>query len=557
MTERIYIGVAWPYANNRLHLGHVAGAYLPPDIFARYHRTRGSEVLMVTGSDRHGTPVTIRAEAEGKTPAEIADYYHAKFVENWAALGITFDLYTHTGTDNHREVVQDIFLRLLEKDYLYKDTVSQPYCAGCRRFLPDRYVEGTCPSCRTPGARGDQCDACGKPMNPVDLIDVRCKLCGSVPEFRETEHFFLRLSAFEKPLLEWIETQADHWRLNVQRFTRQYLKDGLRDRAITRDITWGIPVPLEGYDDKRIYVWFEAVIGYLSASKEWAQKTGDPEAWRKFWQQECKTYYFIGKDNIPFHTIIWPSILMGYGGLNLPYDVPSNEFLTMEAQKLSKSRNVAIWLDDFLSRYQPDALRYMLSVNMPDTSDTDFSWREFVRRNNDELVATWGNLVNRVLSMLQKHFEGKVPEPGELDERSNDIIARTEATLNTMDEQLHGCKFRDAIKTAMALAAEANRYLDEKSPWKTVKTDKAAAAQSLYTALTVISGLRTAFYPFLPFSSAKLHGFLGYDGTIQADGWKLRRPVTGAALNPPEALFIKLDEAVIEEEAARLGIGVS
>ena len=554
MTERIYIGVAWPYANNRLHLGHVAGAYLPPDIFARYHRTRGSEVLMVTGSDRHGTPVTIRAEAEGKSPAEVADYYHAKFVENWAALGITFDLYTHTGTDNHREVVQDIFLKLLEKGHLYKDTVSQPYCAGCKRFLPDRYVEGTCPACGASGARGDQCDACGKPMNPADLVNVRCKLCGSSPEFRETEHFFLRLSAFEKPLLDWIEGQADHWRPNVRRFTYQYLKDGLRDRAISRDITWGIPVPLEGYDDKRIYVWFEAVIGYLSASKEWAQKSGDAEAWRKFWQQECKTYYFIGKDNIPFHTIIWPAILMGYGGLNLPYDVPSNEFLTVEAQKLSKSRNIAIWLEDFLSRYQADALRYVLSVNMPDTSDTDFSWREFVRRNNDELVATYGNLVNRVLSMLQKHFEGQVPEPGELDERSRDIIARAEATLNTMDEMLHACRFKEAIKTAMALAAEANRYLDEKSPWKTVKTDKAAAAEALYTALTVISGLRTAFYPFLPFSSEKLHGFLGFDGNVQADGWRLRRPVPGARLNPPEALFVKLDESVVEEETARLGL---
>lgn len=555
MSERIYIGVAWPYANNLLHLGHVAGAYLPPDIFARYHRTRGSEVLMVTGSDCHGTPVTIRADAEGKTPAEVAGHFHRKFIENWKALGITFDLYTSTDTDNHREVVQDIFLKLLEKGHLYKDKVQQPYCHSCRRFLPDRYVEGICPSCKTPGARGDQCDACGKPMNPAELDDVRCKLCGSAPEFRETEHFFLRLSAFEKPLLEWIETQADHWRSNVRRFTYQYLKDGLRDRAITRDITWGIPVPLEGYEDKRIYVWFEAVIGYLSASKEWAERRGEPEAWKRFWQQEdCKSYYFIGKDNIPFHTIIWPAILMGYEGLNLPYDVPANEFLTVETQKLSKSRNLAIWVDDFLSRYQPDTLRYMLSVNMPDMSDTDFSWREFLRRNNDELVATYGNLVNRVLSMLQKHFEGKVPEYGELDQRSAEVIAKTEATLRTMDEMLHGCRFKEAIKTAMALAAEANRYLDEKSPWKTLKTDKDEAARALYTALTVISGLRTAFYPFLPFSSEKLHGFLGYEGSVEADGWKLRYPSPGAALNPPEALFVKLDESIVEEETTRLGL---
>ncbi|MEL7562195.1 methionine--tRNA ligase [Dehalogenimonas sp. 4OHTPN] len=554
MSERIFIGVAWPYANNRLHLGHVAGAYLPPDIFARYHRTKRNEVLMVSGSDQHGTPVTIRAEAEGKSPAEVAAFFHQKFVDSWAALGITFDLYTNTGTANHAAVVQDIFLRLLDKDYLYKDIVSQPYCTKCKRFLPDRYVEGVCPSCKLPGARGDQCDACGKPMNPADLLNACCKLCGAPPEFRHTEHFFLRLSAFQQTLLEWVNQNVDHWRPNVQRFTRRYLEEGLRDRAITRDITWGIPVPLPGYEDKRIYVWFEAVIGYLSASKEWAQGSGDPEAWRKFWQEECRSYYFIGKDNIPFHTIIWPAMLMGYGGLNLPYDVPSNEFLTVEAQKLSKSKNIAIWLEDFLSRYQPDALRYVLSVNMPDTSDTDFSWREFVRRNNDELVATYGNLVNRVLSMLQRHFEGKVPQPGDLDERSAGIIDRTEETLRTMDELLYACRFKEAIKTAMALAAEANRYLDEKSPWKAVKTDKNAAAAALYTALCVISGLRTAFYPFLPFSSEKLHRFLGYGGSVEADGWQLRRPVPEAPLNPPEALFIKLDDSVVDEEMSRLGL---
>ncbi|PPD57379.1 methionine--tRNA ligase [Dehalogenimonas etheniformans] len=554
MTEPIFIGVAWPYANNLLHLGHVAGAYLPPDIFARYHRTKGDDVLMVSGSDQHGTPVTIRAETEGKSPAEVAAYYHQKFLESWAGLGITFDLYTTTGTPNHRAVVQDIFLKLLEKGYLYKDIVSQPYCPKCKRFLPDRYVEGVCPSCKMPGARGDQCDACGKPMNPADLINACCKLCGTPPEFRETEHFFLRLSAFQEPLLEWVKEQESHWRPNVQRFTRRYLEEGLRDRAITRDITWGIPVPLPGYENKRIYVWFEAVIGYLSASKEWAELKGDPEAWRKFWQEPCKSYYFIGKDNIPFHTIIWPAMLMGYGGLNLPYDVPSNEFLTIEAQKLSKSKNLAIWLEDFLSRYQPDALRYMLSVNMPDTSDTDFSWREFVRRNNDELVATYGNLVNRTLSMLQKHFEGRVPQHGALDERSLGMIARTEETLKTMDELLYACRFKEAIKAAMALASETNRYLDEKAPWKTVKMDKAAAADGLYTALCVISGLRTAFYPFLPFSSERLHRFLGYEGTIQADGWKLRRPVPGADLNTPEALYIKLDESIIEDETARMGL---
>ena len=335
MSERIFIGVAWPYANGSLHLGQVAGAYLPPDIFARYDRTRGNEVLMVSGSDQHGTPITIKAEQEGTQPAEIADRYHRQFLESWQKLGISFDLFTTTSTANHARVTQEIFLTLLDKGYIYRDTVSQPLCSQCQRFLADRYVEGTCPHCQSPGARGDQCEACGKPLNPAELIDPRCRLCGTTPVFKDLEHFFLKLSAFNDRLLDWVK-QKTHWRPNVLNFSTRYLEEGLKDRAITRDIDWGIPVPLEGYDDKRIYVWFEAVIGYLSAAKEWAASSGDSEKWRSFWQDnKVKSYYFIGKDNIPFHTLIWPAMLIGYGdNLNLPYDVPANEFLTIEGRKL-------------------------------------------------------------------------------------------------------------------------------------------------------------------------------------------------------------------------------
>ncbi len=552
MSERIFIGVAWPYANGSLHLGQIAGAYLPPDIFARYHRTKGNEVLMVSGSDQHGTPITIKAEQEGKTPAEIASKYHQQFLDSWQKLGISFDLFTNTGTANHTEVSCHIFLTLLDRGYIYKSIVLQPFCPHCQRFLPDRYIEGTCPYCNSSGARGDQCDECGKPINPVELIDPHCRHCGTTPQFKDSEHFFLKLTAFEDRLLAWVKRQT-HWRQDVLNFTTRYLEEGLKDRAITRDIEWGVPVPIEGFEGKRIYVWFEAVIGYLSATKEWAKSRGNDEEWRSFWQGDVKSYYFIGKDNIVFHTIIWPAMLMGSGNLNLPYDVPANEFLTIEGSKLSTSRNWAVWLPDYLSRYDPDPLRYLLSINMPETGDSDFSWREFIRRNNNELVATYGNLVHRVLAFVYRSFDGCVPVPGELDIRSQALLNRAKDTLSTMDGLLYHCHFREAIRSAMSLAQEANRYLDEKSPWKTIKQDRQASATALYVAISVLSCLRTVLYPFLPFSSQRLHEFLGFKGSVEDDGWQLRVPSSGQRLLPPEPLFSKLDEGLADEETSRLG----
>ncbi len=555
MSEKIFIGVAWPYANGELHLGQIAGAYLPPDIFARYHRAKGNEVLMVSGSDQHGTPITIKAEQEGVKPAEIAARYHKLFLESWQKLGISFDLFTTTGTANHAEVTQDIFLTLLKKDYIYRDIVSQSFCPQCQRFLADRYIEGTCPYCYSTGARGDQCEACGKPLNPAELIDPHCRICGTPPVFKDTEHFFLKLSAFNDKLLKWVKQQT-HWRPNVLNFTTRYLEDGLKDRAITRDIKWGIPVPVKGYENKRIYVWFEAVIGYLSAAKEWAKSSGDEEKWRSFWQDEkTKSYYFIGKDNIPFHTLIWPAMLTGYGDLNLPYDVPANEFLTIEGRKLSTSHNWAVWLLDYLSRYDPDPLRYLLSINMPETADTDFSWREFVRRNNDELVATYGNLAHRVLTFTYRNFNNRVPEPGELDQQDKKILDSARDTLAAVDRLLYGCHFREAIRNAMSLAQAANRYLDEKSPWKVIKEDRQAAANSLYVTLAVISYLKTMLYPFLPFSSQKLHQLLGFKGNVADHGWQPQPPPPGQKLPPPEPLFSKLDDSLIEAETKRLGHG--
>lgn len=551
MAERIFIGVAWPYANGPLHLGHIAGAYLPSDIFARYHRAKGSEVLMVSGSDQHGTPITVRAEQEKKPPQQIADHYHRGFLDSWKKLGINFDLFTSTHTQNHFEVVHDIFLNLLNKGYIYKGSMSLPYCPKCRRFLPDRYVKGICPHCGSDQARGDQCEECGRPLNPTDLINLQCGLCGTSPQIRDSEHFFLRLSAFTDQLLAWVKQQT-HWRQNVLNFTLSYLTEGLKDRAITRDITWGVPIPVPGFEDKRIYVWFEAVIGYLSATKEWSKSTADSEKWRDFWQGEAKAYYFIGKDNIPFHTIVWPAMLMGYGGLNLPYDVPANEFLTLERRSLSTSRNWAVWLPDYLDRYDPDPLRYLLSANMPETGDADFSWQEFLRSNNDELVATYGNLVHRVLTFTYRNFNGYVPTHSEFDAASKLLLDRAEATLNAVDNSLYRCHFREAIKQAMSLAHATNRYLDQKAPWKIINQDRDTCATIMGAALGTICCLKTALYPFLPFSSEKLHRFLGFDGSVEQSGWTFTVPPQGQKLLPPQHLFAKLDKKIVEEETARL-----
>ena len=554
MSERILVAVAWPYANGSIHLGQAAGAYLPADIFARYHRLKGNDVAMVSGSDSHGTPVTLEAEKQGVSPEVVFSGYHAEFLDNWKRLGISFDLFTSTHTDNHHAVAQDMFLKLLDNGHIYKDSMSQPYCETDGRFLADRYVEGRCPHCGFEGARGDQCDNCGRTLDPEELIDMVCRICGNTPVFRETEHFFLRLSAFEDRLLEWVRKQ-DHWRPSVANFSVGYLEGGLHDRAITRDIDWGVPVPLDGYEGKRIYVWFEAVIGYLSATKEWAAASGDEGRWEDFWQKECRSYYFMGKDNIPFHTLIWPAMLMGYSDLNLPYDVPANEYLNLEGMQFSTSRNWAVWLPEYLDRYEPDPLRYVLAATMPETSDSDFSWTEYVRRNNDELVATYGNLVHRLLTMSYRNFDGRVPEPGQLGDADSELLGEARRRFDETAANIEVCRFRAALNSAMGLAQEANRYLDRKAPWKSIKTDRSGTATTLWTGLAVVNCLKIALYPFLPFSSEKLHAMLGFEGSVADAGWSWEASglPAGQSLEEPKPLFIKLDDSVAEQEAGRLG----
>ena len=552
MSETILIGVGWPYPNGSLHLGQIAGAYLPADIFARYRRLAGDRVLMVSGSDQHGTPIAVRAEQEGRTPQQVASAYHEEFVEAWRRLGIGFDLYTTTGTANHIETAQEIFLKLLEQGDIYRDTMELTYCAQEGRFLPDRYVEGICPHCDFDGARGDQCDNCGRTLDPVDLIEPRCRFDGSTPERRQSEHFFLRLSAYSERVKEWLSTGKEHWRHSVKSFSLGVLNEGLKDRAITRDLEWGVPIPVPGFENKRIYVWFENVVGYLSAAKEWAQRQGTPEAWRDFWQEPAaKIYYFIGKDNVWFHTLSWPAQVMMFGGLNQPYDVPANQYLNFGGWKASTSKGSAPFLPDYIERYDADALRFYLSAIMPETSDSEFSEEDLIRRNNEELVSTWGNLANRVLTITYRNYDGRVPEPGELTERDRALLSEGERALAAVGESLATCRFREGLRTALAYAQEANRYLNQEEPWKTRATDPLAAGRALYTALGAIEVLKVALYPFVPFSSERLHALLGHEDAVDTKGWRAELPTPGARLLPPEPLFKKLEPLELESSTSR------
>lgn len=593
MSEFITVAVAWPYANSNIHVGNITGSHLPADIFARYHRLVGNQVIMVSGSDSHGTPVTVRAEADGTTPEAIYQKYHAGFIELFEKLGINYDLFTSTHTDNHFKVSQAIFLALLKNEFLYREKQQQWFAPSQGRFLPDRYVEGTCYLCGYPNARGDQCDGCGNLLDATQIIDPRSKIDGTTPELRETEHYYLDLGALEPEVVEFIHQREAYWRPNVLRQSLgQILAQGLHGRAITRDLDWGIPVPVEGWEGKCLYVWFEAVIGYLSASVEWAQLSGQPDAWENWWfNPKARTYHFIGKDNIPFHAVIWPAQLIGAGewfgklflgkegaSLTLPYDVPANEFMNLEGQKISGSRNWAVWGLDFLARYDPDPLRYYLTVNMPESKDTDWDWNDFLRRNNDELVATWGNLVNRVLSFAYKHWEGVVPEPGQLRPEDEQILSVVESGFASVAEHLEAVRLRAALGEAMRLASEVNKYIDQAAPWFEIKTDKEAAAKSIYTAMKAIDSIKILFSPFLPFTCEKLHAYLGYttplfgeqfiqtvqDSLGEHTGLRYRPGVTQPQWSPsqlqpgqktvqPGPLFRKLEPTIVEEERGRLG----
>jgi methionyl-tRNA synthetase len=593
MTEPILVAVAWPYANAQIHVGNLTGAYLSADIFARFQRMKGHEVLMVSGSDSHGTPITVRADAEKTTALEVYQRFHTGFLELFQKVGLNYDLFTSTHTANHFSVSQNIFLALKENGNIYTAREKQWFAPSQNRFLPDRYVEGTCYICGYTNARSDQCDKCGNLLDPALLLNPRSKIDGSTPELRETEHFYLDLGKLQPEVVQFLQERQSYWRPNVMRQSLgQIQADGLHGRAITRDLDWGIPVPVEGWDGKCLYVWFEAVIGYLSATVEWSKLNGQPDAWKKWWHQpDAKAYYFIGKDNIPFHAVIWPAQLAGCGSafdtlmgekdakpFVLPYDVPANEFMNLEGQKISGSRNWAVYALDFLDRYDPDPLRYYLTVNMPESKDTDWDWDDFYHRNNDELVATWGNLANRVLSFNYKNWEGKVPDPGKLTEQDEALIKAVQNGFDTVGKELDAVHLRAALGEAMRLATEVNRYLDQTAPWSAIKTDRAAAARSIYTALRCIDMLKLLLAPFLPFTSEKLHLMMGYDKplfgeqmvksvkddlgehqTLQYDHtkasgkWEPGTLEPGRVLGTPGPLFRKLEAKIIEEERSKLG----
>jgi methionyl-tRNA synthetase len=553
-AKPVLVCVAWPYANGSLHLGHLAGSLLPPDIFARYHRAAGDQVLMVSGSDCHGTPIMVTAEKMGLTPAQVVDRYHAEHVESLKALGIKFDLFTKTTTDNHRRLVQGFFTTLLEQGYLEERETEGTYCPNESRFLPDRYVEGTCPHCGSAGARGDQCDQCGKTLDPTDLKDPTCKHCGATPEVRKTKHFFFRLTAFEDRLKAWLDDKPT-WRANTINFTQNWLKEGLKDRAITRDLTWGVPIPLDGYEDKRLYVWFEAVCGYYTASVEWSERiAGEPEAWKAWWlDPAAESYYFLGKDNIPFHTIIWPSILMGVSDgrtksgefpnpLNLPTDVPANEFLTLSGQQFSKSRGIGIGIPDVLSKFDPDTIRYYLSVNMPETRDADWSWEDFAAKVNDEMVGVFANYAHRTLSFVHKHY-GAVPARGDLTRRDQEALDAVAQAADEVAARLEACEFKKAVRRAMQLAQFGNQYIDEVAPWRLIKEDKEACGHRLNVALQIVHALAITMQPFLPATTQRLWTYLGHDGLVEEAPWAAAtaRLAEGQRIPEPRVLVEKID----------------
>ncbi|HTW01292.1 MAG TPA: methionine--tRNA ligase [Streptosporangiaceae bacterium] len=592
-SRHILTAPAWPYANGPRHIGHVSGFGLPADMFARYQRMAGNKVLMVSGTDEHGTPIQVQADAAGVTARQLADRYNRVIAEDLIGLDMSYNLFTRTTTQNHYAVAQEIFKGLYDNGYIFLRTTMGAISPSTGRTLPDRYIEGTCPICGYPAARGDQCDNCGNQLDPADLIDPKSRINGESPVFVETEHYFLDLPAFAGVLGEWLQSKAGTWRPNVLKFSLNLL-DGLQPRAITRDLDWGVPVPLDGWrdrQDKKIYVWFDAVIGYLSASVEWARRSGDPDAWRAWWNDPgAEAYYFMGKDNIVFHSEIWPAMLLGYdgrgarggspgplGSLNLPSEVVSSEYLTMEGRKFSTSKAVVIYVRDFLARYDSDALRYYVAIAGPENQDTDFTWSEFVRRNNDELVATWGNLVNRAVSFAARNI-GSIPEAGALTDLDSELLARSRQAFGTVGEHLGRSRFKFAITEAMRTVAEANKYFSEQAPWKLRESDPDRMRTVLHVALQLVDDAKTLLTPFLPRSSQLVYEMLGgtgtwsdmprveevdeaggpsypvitgrYDGAARWASVPLR---PGSPLSPPKPLFTKLDTSVVDEELARLG----
>jgi methionyl-tRNA synthetase len=555
LKDKILVTAALPYANGPLHLGHLAGAYLPADIYVRYQRLIRSDVLFICGSDEHGVPITIRADQEKISPQQVVDRYHVMMRDSFQRLGIFFDNYSRTSLPLHHKISQDFFLRLHERGYIREQEIRQLFCLTCRRFLPDRYIEGECPHCHNPGARGDQCEACGRWLEPEQLIAPKCKICTSAPEMRPTTHWYFRLSEFQNRLKEW-QAAKPGWKSNVVEFCTGWFKDGLTDRPITRDIDWGIPVPLEGAKGKVLYVWFDAPIGYISSTVEWAQKQGQPDRWRDYWcDPSTRMIHFIGKDNIVFHAIVWPAMLMAHGEFVLPDNIPANEFLTIEGEKLSTSRNWAVWADQYLEVFPPDLLRYYLAANAPENKDADFAWKDFQLRNNSELADILGNLVNRSLSFVEKHFGGRVPPAPELSAADQALLRTIEDATHKIGRSLEEFQVRRGVGELMDLARAGNKYFNDSAPWTSLKTDRSRCAATLNTTIQLVAALAVLMDPILPFTAARLWKMLNGPGNHASQGWnevpRLRLP-DDHQLGAREILFQKIEDDLIERQIARL-----
>ncbi len=537
----IFIGGAWPYANGSLHLGHIA-SLLPGDILARYYRQKGDDVLYVSGSDCNGTPIAIRAKQESVSSKDIADRYHKEFADTFKKLGFSFDYYTRTDTEHHHKIVQQIFLDLLNNGYIYKKEIEQTFCASCNQFLPDRYVEGLCPNCGQ-SSRGDQCDHCSSILDPIDLLEKKCKLCGDAPSVKSTEHFYFSLHMFQKRLQHFVNQAKINaaWRDNAIQLTERYIKEGLMDRAVSRDIDLGISIPVKGYEKKKIYVWIEAVSGYYSASKLWSIKSGKDDT--DFWKKDVSAYYVHGKDNIPFHSIIWPAILMGIQNEALPNHIVSNEYLTLEKKKISTSRNWAVWAPDIVENYHPDSVRYFLTINAPEHRDTDFSWREFIYSHNAELLGGYGNLVNRTLKFINKYYDGKIPQA------SIEPIIRTKIqnVYKTVGKLIEDSQFKCALEGIFELVRFTNKYFDEQKPWKQVEEDKIGCNHTIYNCCIVIVNLAQLLSPFLPFSSNEVNKMLGR----KKCSWKFIDSLPKEIENV-KPLFERIEIKKIEEELEKL-----
>lgn len=553
--QKILVTSALPYANGPLHLGHLAGAYLPADIYVRYQRLKKRDVIFISGSDEHGVPITIAAEKQKVTPQMIVDKYHQMNKAAFEKFGMSFDNYSRTTLPLHHKISQEFFLKLHSKGYLSEQTVIQLFCEHCNRFLADRYVEGTCPICSAEGARGDQCDTCGRSIDQIQLIDPICVTCGHKPIIRETKHWFINLKKLQPQIKAWLDTKT-HWKENVKNFCEGWFKTGLEDRAVTRDLRWGIPVPLKGYENKVLYVWFDAPIGYISSTIEWAQKIGQPDKWKDYWaDKSTRLIHFIGKDNIVFHAIIWPLFLMGHGEYVLPDDIPANEYLNLEGGKFSTSRDYAVWLDKYLEKFRPDPLRYCLAANAPETKDADFSWKEFQQRNNSELADILGNFVNRSLTFLNKNFNNAVPQPGEFDDLDKEMLSRLTKAPEEIGNWLENFEVRKAVATFMDLARFANKFFNDQQPWVTIKQNSKKCATTFYVCAQVLKGLAILMEPVLPFSARELWKMLNVASPLENQQWdeagKADVPV-GHRLSESKILFQKIEDDVIEAEVKKL-----